>query len=246
MCTCIPRNVLHRHAKTCACRLIRVGDLVMSIPFSFPVSRNVPDTVFNTLSWSAIDAQAKGIFEIRRKQFVSLMPASRCDTVAGSTTTAIDTPEMLGVLFPSGLLIMIGVVVSVVKICPFEFYGTNRFYEAKMQQAAKAENKGKAPRGNIPRRRRAKRVPTVPPPSPTNMPIHISTHMRQHWLHKCLHKCRCSCSYTCIVYDYIQMQVLQQCLRTEIRTCLCACLYTAVHIFLSHVDIPPRQLRALW
>ena len=54
----------------------RVGDLVMNIPFSFPISRNVLDAVFNALSWSVKSVQNKGILVIREEQFALILPAS--------------------------------------------------------------------------------------------------------------------------------------------------------------------------
>ncbi|CAE7730767.1 unnamed protein product [Symbiodinium necroappetens] len=118
------------------CEFSRVGDLLWSVPLSFPVSEEMA----HAFSWSFTAATTRGVMEDAKRMNAQLFSQSICeDEESGSESLALTFDNMSGSMIISFFIMMIGFVVM----------AGRHFY--RQQAANSTENEGSPDDGELKR-----------------------------------------------------------------------------------------------
>merc|ERR1712113_414529 len=91
------------------CDLMRVGDIVFTIPVGYPVSQRLQ----HSLAWGFTELMARGVWEEKVKLNDFAFPKSECEVKQRTKEDGLDTTDLSGTLFISFLLLACGVLVLI-------------------------------------------------------------------------------------------------------------------------------------
>ena len=87
------------------CEFMKVGDLIWSIPVSFPVS----DRMLHTMSWAFTYALSNGVMEDMKRLNSDLFPVSQCEAVEDrSEEDGLHLADLSGTFFVSMFIVLLG------------------------------------------------------------------------------------------------------------------------------------------
>jgi len=108
------------------CGYRKVGDLIGTIPFSWPLNPNLPEKVQHALAWSVLDR--RHFVETRVKQFANEVPASECGagTASNDKDHGLAIENLIGATLLMAIFVAIGTGIALYgcsvrkpeKVCP--------------------------------------------------------------------------------------------------------------------------------
>ena len=103
------------------CGFRRVGDLITTIPYSWPVNPNMPKDVKHALSWSIIDRLQQGVMKRRVQQSKAWWPNSpQCFEKSNKAGDGDGIPvsDLMGSTVVALIFILLGVLISKKDLLP--------------------------------------------------------------------------------------------------------------------------------
>jgi len=96
-------------SKSCAqerndCNLMRVGDVLYSLPVSLPVS----DALARSLSWAVINAQVGGWWDYMKLMNAETFPEPKCDAMAEPKDPGMSLDDLLGTFLVASFTVAVG------------------------------------------------------------------------------------------------------------------------------------------